>query len=89
MWNKEVVMNFVRHSAHPHATGYRIRAVVTVIEHGGVSLHHDNVKSMDRYLVLAGFRKIYGNPIKSDVAIIRPYTGGNTVSRMMIPDRYY
>lgn len=86
MWNKEAAINFVRHNAHPHATGYCARAVTAAIEHGGVSLHHDNAKNMGKYLVLAGFREVYGNPIKGDVAIIQPYTGGNTAGHMAIFD---
>ncbi|MDM2730027.1 Uncharacterised protein [Citrobacter youngae] len=89
MWNKEAAINFVRHNAHPHATGYCARAVTAAIEHGGVSLHHDNAKNMGKYLVLAGFREVYGNPVKGDVAIIQPYTGGNAAGHMAIFDGHY
>lgn len=34
MWNKEAAINFVRHNAYPHATGYCARAVTAAIEHG-------------------------------------------------------
>lgn len=52
-------------------------------------MHHDNAKNMGKYLVLAGFREVYGNPIKGDVAIIQPYTGGNTAGHMAIFDGHY
>lgn len=89
MWSKEVAINFVRHDAHPHATGYCARVVIAAIKHGGVSLHHDDAKNMGKYLVLVDFRGVYGDPVKSDVAVIQPYTGGNMTGYVVIFDGHY
>lgn len=89
MWDREAAINYVRHNAHPHSTGYCARAVTAAIEHGGVSLHHQDAKNMGPYLILAGFHEVYGQPIKGDVAVIQPYPGGNAAGHMTIFDGQY
>lgn len=86
MWNIQAALSYVRSHAQPHTTHWCARYVTAAIEHGGVTLHHDDAKNMGPYLVLAGFHAVYGNPIAGDLAIIQPYPGGSRAGHMCIYD---
>lgn len=85
-WDKHAAVSYARIHAHAHTGHYCARAIAAAIRHGGVNIEGANAKDFSRSLEKAGFHKVYGSPVKGDVAVINALPGPNEYGHTCIYD---
>ncbi|MBJ9336132.1 CHAP domain-containing protein [Citrobacter portucalensis] len=75
-WNKDAAVNYARNHAGSASQHRCAHFVSNAVRAGGARLINTNyAKDMAFNLRAAGFRAVYGAPMKGDVAVIQPIAG--------------
>ncbi|MEG6181071.1 CHAP domain-containing protein [Enterobacter sichuanensis] len=85
-WNKHEAVSYARSHALTHTGHYCARAIAAAIRAGGLKIEGANAKDFWRSLEKAGFTKVYGTPIKGDIAVIDALPGPNQYGHVCIYD---
>ncbi|MBA7854357.1 CHAP domain-containing protein [Enterobacter sp. RHBSTW-00901] len=72
MWSAYKAVAYARQNAGQHSQKRCAEFVSNAIRAGGANIHNTHyAKDMDHNLIMAGFHKVYGDPIKGDIAVIQ------------------
>lgn len=75
-WDIRNALNYARHHASAQSQGKCAHFVSEAIRAGGANLRNTpDAKNMGPNLMAAGFKRVYGDPKKGDVAVIQSIPG--------------